>query len=299
LPPLVDNAARLLGFPVGPLQLMDETSLDLGARIAKATKAAMGDDYPDDAVDEVVFWMVEEGRLGRKANAGFFDYDAAGKRQGYWPGLAEKYPPADDQPDLTEVKNRLMMAQVLEAVRAFDSGVLTDIREGDVGAILGWGFAPWSGGPFSWLDMLGAARAVEICDDLKARHGAALRRAADAARHGREGRDLLRQRGKSRRLTAQAAQAKRKGSAPAGALLSFAARPPRASGIKATGVLPPLVRLCVPHEPSSRWAGRRARRARRKGKPRRCRASRPAPALHLAEKHATTPRGTGPTAAPW
>jgi 3-hydroxyacyl-CoA dehydrogenase / enoyl-CoA hydratase / 3-hydroxybutyryl-CoA epimerase len=171
LPPLVDNAARLLGFPVGPLQLMDETSLDLGARIAKATRAAMGDDYPDDAVDEVVFWMVDQGRLGRKANAGFFDYDAAGKRQGYWPGLAEKYPPADDQPDLPEVKNRLMMAQVLEAVRAFESGVLTDIREGDVGAILGWGFAPWSGGPFSWLDMLGAARAVEICDDLKARHG--------------------------------------------------------------------------------------------------------------------------------
>ena len=171
-PPLVDNAARLLGFPVGPLQLVDETSLDLGAKIARATKAAMGDDYPDDAVDEIYFWMVEEGRLGRKANAGFFDYDEKGKRQGYWPGLDEKYPPADEQPDLTEVKHRLMMAQVLEAVRALESGVLTDIREGDVGAILGWGFAPWSGGPFSWLDMLGASRAVEICDDLKARHGA-------------------------------------------------------------------------------------------------------------------------------
>ena len=171
-PPLVDNAARLLGFPVGPLQLVDETSLDLGAKIAKATKAAMGADYPDDAVDEIVFWMVEQGRLGRKSNAGFFDYDENGKRQGYWTGLADKYPPAAEQPELSEVKHRLMMAQVLEAVRALEAGVLTDIREGDVGAILGWGFAPWSGGPFSWLDMLGAARAVEICDDLKARHGA-------------------------------------------------------------------------------------------------------------------------------
>ena len=63
------------------------------------------------------------------------------------------------------------MAQVLEAVRAHDDGVLTDIREGDVGAILGWGFAPWSGGPFSWLDMMGAARAVEICDHLTATYG--------------------------------------------------------------------------------------------------------------------------------
>ena len=67
------------------------------------------------------------------------------------------------------------MIQTLEAVRALEEGVLTDIREGDVGAILGWGFMPWSGGPFSWLDMLGAGRAVEICDGLAAAHGAALR----------------------------------------------------------------------------------------------------------------------------
>ena len=171
-PALVDNAARLLGFPVGPLQLVDETSLDLGAKIARATKAAMGNAYPDEAVDEVVFWMVDEGRLGRKSNAGFFDYDEAGKRQGYWPGLADRFERLDEQPDLAEVKNRLMMAQVLEAVRALEEGVLEDIREGDVGAMLGWGFAPWSGGPFSWLDILGAARAVEICDDLEARFGA-------------------------------------------------------------------------------------------------------------------------------
>jgi len=171
-PALVDNAARLLGFPVGPLQLVDETSLDLGAKIAKATKAAMGNAYPDEAVDEVVFWMVDEGRLGRKSNAGFFDYDEAGKRQGYWQGLADRFERLEDQPELAEVKNRLMMAQVLEAVRALEEGVLEDIREGDVGAVLGWGFAPWSGGPFAWLDILGAGRAVEICDDLEARFGA-------------------------------------------------------------------------------------------------------------------------------
>jgi 3-hydroxyacyl-CoA dehydrogenase/enoyl-CoA hydratase/3-hydroxybutyryl-CoA epimerase len=69
------------------------------------------------------------------------------------------------------VQHRLLMAQVLGAVRALEDGVLTDIREGDVGAILGWGFAPWSGGPFSWLDILGAGRAVQICDGLAAAHG--------------------------------------------------------------------------------------------------------------------------------
>ncbi|SLN53756.1 Fatty acid oxidation complex subunit alpha [Roseovarius albus] len=165
-PALIDNAARQLGFPVGPLQLVDETSIDLGAKIARATRAAMGEDYQDGAVDEVIFWMEEQGRLGRKSNAGFFDYDEKGKRQGYWEGLAEQYPQANEQPDLITVQHRLMFAQVLEAVRALEEGVLEDIREGDVGAILAWGFAPWSGGPFSWLDIIGTPYAAERCDQL-------------------------------------------------------------------------------------------------------------------------------------
>lgn len=169
-PALIENAAKLVGMPLGPLQLVDETSIDLGVKIAKATKAAMGDYYPDGAVDAVLFWMADQGRMGKKANAGFYAYDAAGKREGLWPGLAAQYPQGED-PELTTVQHRLLMAQVLEAVRALQDGVLTDIREGDVGAILGWGFAPWSGGPFAWLDMLGAARAVEICDTLSAQFG--------------------------------------------------------------------------------------------------------------------------------
>jgi len=170
-PALIDNAARQLGFPVGPLQLVDETSIDLGAKIARATKAAMGDDYPDEAVDEVIFWMEGEGRLGRKANAGFFDYDEKGKRLGSWEGLAAKYPRAEEQPDLHEVQHRLMFAQVLESVRALEEGVLEDIREGDVGAILAWGFAPWSGGPFAWLDIIGTPYAAERCDQLTEKFG--------------------------------------------------------------------------------------------------------------------------------
>ncbi len=170
-PALVDNAARLLGFPVGPLQLVDETSIDLGVKIAKATRAAMGDAYPDSAVDDVLFWMADQGRMGRKASAGFYAYDDKGKRTGLWDGLADQYG-GDKRPELDEAQHRLIMAQVLEAVRALEEGVLEDIREGDVGAILGWGFMPWSGGPFSWLDMIGAAKAVDICDALEAAHGA-------------------------------------------------------------------------------------------------------------------------------
>lgn len=171
-PALVENAAKLVGMPLGPLQLVDETSIDLGVKIAKATKAAMGDAYPDGAVDKVLFAMAEKGRMGKKANAGFYAYDATGSRTGLWEGLEQHWPVAESQPGLAEVQHRLLMAQVLEAVRALADGVLMDIREGDVGAILGWGFAPWSGGPFAWLDIIGAPRAVEICDALAARHGA-------------------------------------------------------------------------------------------------------------------------------
>ena len=196
-PQLVDHAAQLLGFPVGPVQLTDETSIDLGAKIARATKAAMGNAYPASQADDLIFWMEDLGRLGRKAKAGFFDYDEKGKRQGYWKGMHDKFPLADEQPDLRDVQDRLMFVQVLEAVRALEEGVLEDIREGDVGAILGWGFAPWSGGPFSWLDIIGAPYAAERCDQLQAKFGdrfecpALLREMADKGQtfYGRFGPD--------------------------------------------------------------------------------------------------------------
>tara|TARA_R100000750_G_scaffold62862_1_gene58615 strand:+ start:2285 stop:4486 length:2202 start_codon:yes stop_codon:yes gene_type:complete len=171
-PALIENAAKMIGMPLGPLQLVDETSIDLGAKIARATKAAMGDAYPDGEVDEVIFWMEGEGRLGRKTKAGFYDYDEKGKRQGLSQLVQDKYPQAEDQPTVTEVQHRLLFVQSLEAVRALEEGVLMDIREGDVGAILGWGFAPWSGGPLSWLDMIGAPYAAERCDQLTEAHGA-------------------------------------------------------------------------------------------------------------------------------
>ncbi len=170
-PVLIDHAAQQLGFPVGPIQLGDETSVDLAVRIMKATRAAMGNAYPGSEADNLIVWMEEEGRLGRKSKAGYFDYDENGKRLGYWKGIHDKYPLAEEQPDLIEVQERLMFAQVLEAVRALEEGVLEDIREGDVGAILGWGFAPWSGGPFSWLDILGTPYAAERCDALQAKFG--------------------------------------------------------------------------------------------------------------------------------
>ncbi len=170
-PALVENAAKLLGMPLGPLQLADEVSIDLSVKIVKATQAALGDDYKGTQAEDILFKLFDEGRMGRKSKSGFYSYDDKGKRIGLWQGLRQNWPVTDEQPDLITVQHRLAMAQVLEAVRAFEDGVLEDIREGDVGAILGWGFMPWSGGPFSWLDIIGAAKAIEICDGLTVDYG--------------------------------------------------------------------------------------------------------------------------------
>ena len=170
-PSIIESAAKQLGFPLGPIQLVDETSIELGAKIARATKAAMGAFYPNEQIDEILFWMEQEGRLGRKARAGFFNYSEKGKREGFWKGLEEKYPLSTTIPAFEDVQHRLMFIQALEAVRALEEGVLMDIREGDVGAILGWGFAPWSGGPLSWLDILGTPYAAERCQTLCETYG--------------------------------------------------------------------------------------------------------------------------------
>ncbi|TVQ52888.1 MAG: 3-hydroxyacyl-CoA dehydrogenase [Rhodobacteraceae bacterium] len=171
-PALVENAAKMLGFPVGPLQLVDETSLELGLAIARATQAAMGADYRESPADALLAAMVEtHGRKGRKNAKGVYDYDEKGKRLGFWPGLADLHPRAATQPPVAEAQDRLMLVQALEAVRALEQGVLEDPRQGDVGAVLGWGFAPWSGGPFGWLDRIGAAAAVRRAEALAARFG--------------------------------------------------------------------------------------------------------------------------------
>ena len=171
-PALVEEGCRRLGMPVGGLQLMDETSIDLGVKIAQEAKAALGPSYTHDAADAVLIRLLAEARLGRKNGKGFYDYTDDGRRLGLWGGFAGIWPPLDPQPGVDAVQDRLVLVQVLEAVRAFEQGVLTDVREGDVAAVLGWGFAPWSGGPFGWVDATGAGQVVGLCDDMAARHGA-------------------------------------------------------------------------------------------------------------------------------
>lgn len=170
-PALIENAAKQIGMPLGPLQLIDETSLELAVHIAKASSEALGEKYIENDANRVVFKLAGIGRLGRKSGAGFYDYNTQGRRIGLWKGISDHFPPELNQPDIATVKNRLLLIQVVEALKSFEEGVLEDVKEGDVGAIFGWGFAPWSGGPFSWVDNHGLDKTITLCHSLKDEFG--------------------------------------------------------------------------------------------------------------------------------
>ncbi len=171
-PALIENAGKLAGMPVGPLAVADEVSLDLMHKVRAQTRRDLGDDYGPGPGDGVLDTMVStHGRLGRKSAKGFYDYPSNdGKR--LWPGLSEDFPARGDQPDVEALKQRLLFVQAVETVRCLQEGVLLDPADGDVGAILGWGFAPHTGGPLSLIDTVGAEAFTAACDSLAQRHGA-------------------------------------------------------------------------------------------------------------------------------
>ncbi len=172
-PAMIENVGRMAGMPVGPLSLNDEVAIDLAWKILKATEADLGPGSVDARQKALLEAMVEKhGRLGRKNRKGFYDYPEKGRKR-LWPDLASLQPaPLDpDTLDVAEMKHRFLVIQALESARCFEEGVLTDVREADVGSILGFGFAPFTGGTLSYVDMLGADRFVALCGALESKYG--------------------------------------------------------------------------------------------------------------------------------
>ncbi len=171
---MIENVGRMAGMPVGPLSLNDEVAVDLAWKILKATEADLGAAAIDPRQKILLEDMVEKRqRFGRKNGKGFYDYPAAGPKK-LWPGLADLQPVKLDPEkiDVQELKDRLLAMQALETARCFEEKVLTDVREADVGSILGFGFAPFSGGTLSYIDMMGTKTFVALCKKLEAKYGA-------------------------------------------------------------------------------------------------------------------------------
>jgi 3-hydroxyacyl-CoA dehydrogenase/enoyl-CoA hydratase/3-hydroxybutyryl-CoA epimerase len=169
-PALIENAAKQTGMPMPPLELSDAVGLALAYQVRKQTMADLGDDAPPNPSWPILSKLVGElDRTGKRSGRGFYDYDDHGKR--LWPGLAEHFPPAPAQPDVQTLKDRFLYIQALEAARCMEEGLLLAAADADVGAVLGWGFAAWTGGPLSYVDTIGAAAFVARCEALSAAFG--------------------------------------------------------------------------------------------------------------------------------
>jgi len=181
----VDAAMTAFGFPVGPVTLLDEVGIDVGAKVAHTMHSAFGERMTPPASMEAV---LADGRQGRKNRKGFYTYDGGTKRvdttvYAALPGGGSRraFP-------TSQVQERLVFAFLNEAVRCLGDGILRSPRDGDVGAIFGLGFPPFLGGPFRYLDKLGARAAVETLERLQGRHGERFEPAPmlrDLAREGR------------------------------------------------------------------------------------------------------------------
>lgn len=174
-PAMIENAGKMAGMPVGPLSLNDEIAIDLALKILKATEADLGPQAISQDQKKLLVEMVEkQGRLGRKNGKGFYDYPEKGKGQKkLWPELKTLQPKHldPDTLDVEEMKQRFLVVQAVEAARTVEDHVITDPREADVGSILGFGFAPFTGGTLSYIDFMGTQKFVELCQKFEKKFG--------------------------------------------------------------------------------------------------------------------------------
>jgi 3-hydroxyacyl-CoA dehydrogenase/enoyl-CoA hydratase/3-hydroxybutyryl-CoA epimerase len=181
----VDQALLAFGFPVGPLTLLDEVGIDVGAKVAKVMHAHFGERIQ---APESMAQVLADGRQGRKNQKGFYRY-AKGKKGKPDESLYALLPTgAARLPfEAREIQERLVFALLNEAAHCLQEGVLRSPRDGDVGAVFGLGFPPFLGGPFRYLDHLGARFAVEVLERLAARHGERFRPAGLLVEQARTG----------------------------------------------------------------------------------------------------------------
>ncbi|MES0135326.1 3-hydroxyacyl-CoA dehydrogenase NAD-binding domain-containing protein [Mesorhizobium sp. M0016] len=172
--PMIENAAKAAGMPVGPLALTDETAIDLAQKIMKQTIRDLGDKAVDPRQMALINTLVDtHGRFGRKNGKGFYDYPAKPAKKKLWPGLKDLYPQLEaEKVDYEELQQRLLVTIALEAARVMEEGIVTDPREADLGSILAFGFAPFTGGALSYIDGIGAREFVRIAKGLQKKYGA-------------------------------------------------------------------------------------------------------------------------------
>ncbi len=170
----IENAGRLAGMPVGPLAVIDETSMSLSVAVMEQTKAdleAEGRKYAPHPGQEVIVRMVKEfKRAGRAAGGGFYEYPKEGKKF-LWPELAKIYGRKTTSWDFEELKERILYRQAIETARGLEEGVLEHVHDGNIGSIFGIGFPAWAGGALQYVNHVGTKKFVKRAEELAKKVG--------------------------------------------------------------------------------------------------------------------------------
>ena len=169
-PARIENAAKAAGFPVGPLALLDEVTMELPVKILDDAEGAEGNTYTIERGRKVLDRMIELGRGSRKAGGGFYDYPEGGSKR-LWSGLADEFPTGEEQPEQEELKKRFLFSQANETARCLEEGVLETSQDADLGAVLGWGFPVWTGGTLSYIDTVGLDEFVSEAERMAKAYG--------------------------------------------------------------------------------------------------------------------------------
>ena len=164
----IDKALVDFGFPVGPITLLDEVGIDVGGKVGQVLAEAFGARM---APSEAMRRVVAAGRTGRKGGSGFYRYDAAGAKGEIDQSIYSVIGGEKERREMpaAEITQRCVLAMVNEAARCLEEGILRSPRDGDIGAVFGIGFPPFRGGPFRYVDSVGATKIVEQLEDLNAR----------------------------------------------------------------------------------------------------------------------------------
>lgn len=187
-PALIENAARMAGMPVGPLAVCDEVTIELQLKVhEQAVADGLDAKFQRLTAIDVVRKMVrEQGRVGRRGGAGFYDYPA-NERKRLWSGLRDLFAVRETQPAAEELRQRFLVIQALEGARCVAEGVIDRPADADLGAILGIGYPSWTGGVLSFIDTIGPARFVDDCRELARRYGERFAPPSDLVERARRG----------------------------------------------------------------------------------------------------------------
>lgn len=156
----IDKALVDAGYPVGPMTLLDEVGIDVATKVAPILETAFGERMAPPAMFDK---LKTDDRKGRKNGRGFYRYDIKGKNrkpvdESIYQVLGVK---ADNLMDESKIVERCLLMMINEAVNCLQDGIIRNVRDGDIGAIFGIGFPPFLGGPFRYIDSIGADEIVK------------------------------------------------------------------------------------------------------------------------------------------